>query len=67
MMVDLHNPLGVPRDRVSVEISSGVKPQIELLFPVPFALAENVCVKDVWITTQVSKKLIVYLIPSRSF
>lgn len=64
---DLHNPLGVPNDRVSVEISSRVKPEIELLFPVSFALAENVSMKDVWVTAQISKKFIVYLIPSCSF
>lgn len=61
---DLHNPVRVPNDRISVEISSWVKPKIELLFSVSFALAEHVSVKNVWVTTQVSQKFKVYFIPS---
>ena len=52
---DLHNPLWVPHDRLTMETCTWVKPYIELLFPVPLALAENYCVKDVWISTYENK------------
>lgn len=39
------------QDRVGVEISSGIKPKVELLFSIALAMAEDICVKDVRITT----------------
>ena len=47
----LHNALRVPKDGVSVEISSWVEPEIELLLSVSFALAEHIGVKNIGITT----------------
>ena len=46
-----------------MEISSWVEPQVELLFSVAFALAENICMENVGITTQVTQELKVDLIP----
>ncbi|KAF1867148.1 hypothetical protein Lal_00049577 [Lupinus albus] len=37
-----YNVLRIPENRVSVKICSWVKPEIELLFPVTFALAEHI-------------------------
>ena len=34
----LHNTLGIPKERIGVEMCSWIKPQIELLFSVNFAL-----------------------------
>lgn len=58
----LHNVYGIPEDRISVEISSGVKPEVELLLSVAFSLAVNICVKNVRITTKISQELEVNLI-----
>ena len=63
----LHDALGVPKDRIGVEICSWVKPEIELLLSVALALAEHIGVNDVRITTQIAQELKVYLIPCRPF
>lgn len=63
----LHNALWIPEDGISVEISSGVEPEVELLFSVSLALAKHICVKNVGITAQISQKLKIYFVPSRSF
>ena len=63
----LHNVLGIPEDRVGVEIGSGVEPEMELLLSVAFALAEDVGVKSVRFTGRVSQELEVYLVPCRPF
>ena len=54
----------IPKKGISVKICSRVEPKIELLLSVAFALAEHIGVKNVRITTQVSKEFKVYLIPS---
>lgn len=59
---DLHDVLGLPNEGVSMEVSGGVKPEVELLFSVTFALSEYVCVKNIRVTTCVSQKLKIYLI-----
>ncbi|KAK7821989.1 hypothetical protein CFP56_037055 [Quercus suber] len=41
----------ISMDGVGVEISSGIKPKVELLFSIALAMAEDICVKDVRITT----------------
>jgi hypothetical protein len=41
-MVLLHDVLGFPNDGISVEISCGIKPEIELLLSVTLALSENI-------------------------
>jgi hypothetical protein len=51
MHLFLHNALGIPQDRVGVEISSGIEPEVELLLSVALALAKDISVKDVRITT----------------
>ena len=59
----LHNALRIPKDRIGMKICSWVKPEIELLLSVAFALAEDISVKDVRITAKISQELKVYLIP----
>ena len=61
-MLDLHDVLGFPDDGVSVEVLSGIKPEIELLFSVPFPLSEDICVENIRVTTKVSQELKIYLI-----
>ena len=39
-----------------MEISSWVKPKVELLFYVSLALAEHISVKNVWITTEIAQE-----------
>ena len=39
-----------------MEISSGVKPEVELLLSVPLALAEHISVEDIWIPTEVPQE-----------
>ena len=43
--------LGLPNDRISVEVSGGVEPEIELLLPVTFALGEDVCAQNIRVPT----------------
>lgn len=61
---DLHDVLGLPDDGVSVEVSSGVEPEVELLLSVPFALGKDVCVENVGVTAHVPQELEIYLIMS---
>ena len=56
--------LRVPENGVSVEIGGGIEPKIELLLSVSLALAEDISVKDIRITTQIPQELKVNLIPS---
>jgi len=53
-MYYLHNVLGLPDDRVSVEVLGWVEPKVELLFSVSFALRKHVCVENVRITANIS-------------
>jgi hypothetical protein len=62
-LVILHNALWIPKDGISVKISSWIKPEIELLLSVALALAEDIGVKDVRIATQIPQELEVYLVP----
>lgn len=50
----LHDVLGLPDDRVSVEVLGGIKPEVELLLSVPFTLCKDVCVESVRVTAHVS-------------
>jgi hypothetical protein len=54
--------LRLPNDGVSVEVSGGVKPKIKLLLSVTFTLSEDVCVKNIRVTTCVSQELKINLI-----
>ena len=38
----LHYVLGLPDDGISVKISCGIEPEIELLLPVTLALSEHI-------------------------
>lgn len=58
--------LRLPNDGVSVEVPGGVKPEIELLLSVSFALSEDIGVKNIRVTAKVSQKFEVYLIVGRS-
>jgi len=62
-LIILHNALGIPKDGISVKISSWIKPEIELLLSVALALAEDISVKDVRIATEIPQELEVYLVP----
>ena len=39
-----------------MEISSRVKPKVELLLSVSLALAEHISVKNVWIATEIAQE-----------
>ncbi len=54
--------LGLPDDKVSVEVSGGVEPEVELLLSVPFALGEDVCVENVRIAAYVPQELKINLV-----
>lgn len=56
----------IPQYRIGVKVSGGVEPQVELLLPGALALGVHISVDDVRITTQVTQKLKVYLIPRRT-
>lgn len=58
----LHNVLRFPDDGVSVEVSCGVKPEIELLLSIALALCEDVGVQNVRVAGKVSQELKVDLI-----
>lgn len=62
----LHYLFGIPKEGVGVKIFGGVEPQVELLLPVAFPLSEHIGVDYIWISTKVSKKFEVYLVPYRS-
>lgn len=64
--IGLHDALRVPQDGVGVEVLGGVEPEIELLFSVTFSLREYVRVEDVWVATQVTKKLEVDFVVRRT-
>ena len=48
-----------------MELSSWVKPKVELLFSVSLSLAEHISVKNVWITTEIPQEFKIYLIMGR--
>jgi len=58
--------LGIPQDGVGVEVLGGVEPEIELLLSVSLPLREYVCVEDVRVATQITKKLEVDFVVSRT-
>lgn len=60
---NLHDALGIPKNGIGVKICSWDKPEVELLLSVSFALAEDIGVKNVRVTTQIPQELKVYLIP----
>lgn len=63
--MNLHYVLGLPDDGVSVEVSCGIKPEIELLLPVAFTLSEDICMKNVRLTAHITQELKINLIMSR--
>jgi len=56
--------LGLPDDGVSVEVSGGVEPEVELLLSVPLALGKHVCVENVRVTAHVSQEFKINLVMS---
>ena len=56
--------LGLPNNRIGVEVSCGVKPEMKLLLSVPFALSEDIGVQNVGVTTKIPQELEVDLIMS---
>ena len=66
-VANLHNALGVPYNGVSVEGICGIKPKLELLFSVPFPLAEHIGMESVGISRYISQKLKVDFIMSWTF
>jgi len=59
-----HNVLGLPDDGVSVEVSGGIEPEIELLLSVPFALGKHVCMENVRVAAHVSQEFKINLVMS---
>ena len=60
--VYVHDVLGSPGDGVSVEVTGGVEPEVELLLPVALPLSEYIGVEDIRISTYVSQELEVDLV-----
>ena len=60
----LHYVLGLPNNRIGVEVSCGVKPEMKLLLSVPFALSEDIGVQNVGVTTKIPQELEVDFIMS---
>lgn len=54
--------LGLPYDGVSVEVSGGVEPEVELLLSVSFALGKHVCVENVGVAAHVSQEFKINLV-----
>jgi len=63
----LHYALRIPENGIGMEICCWVKPKIELLLSIAFALTEHIGVKDVRLTTHVPQEFKVNLIPVRPF
>lgn len=61
-LCSLHDALRVPYNSVSVEIFCGVKPKIELLFSIPYALSVDIGVDYVGFSTEISQELKINLI-----
>lgn len=62
MMGYLHNVLVIPKNGVVMEISSWVKPKVELHLSVANSFTKHIGVNNVRISTCVSQELKVYLI-----
>lgn len=62
---DLHYSLWSPKDGVSVEIGSGIKPDTELLLSVALPLRVHICVYRVRIAAQVPQELEIYFVVIR--
>ena len=58
----LHDVLLAPDDGVSVEVSRGVKPEIELLLSVSLPLSEHIGVQNVRVAGEVPQELEVDLV-----
>jgi hypothetical protein len=58
----LHDVLLAPDDGVSVEVSCGVKPEIELLLSVSLPLSEHISVQNVRVAAEVPQELEVDLV-----
>jgi len=58
----LHDAKRIPKNGIGVEVFGGVEPKIELLLSVSFSLSEDVGVKNIRVSTKVTKELKIYFI-----
>lgn len=58
----LHNLIHVPENRVGVEGSGGIKPQINPLFSVSLSSREHIGLQYVWLPSPVPQELKVYFV-----
>ena len=58
----LHDPLGIPYDRIGVEIFCWIKPEVELLLSVSLPLGKHIGMKNIRVSTKVSQELKINLI-----
>lgn len=63
--IDLHNSSWSPKDRVRVEIRSGIEPQAKLLLSVPLPLRVHIRMYRVRIAAQIPQELEIYLVVIR--
>ena len=62
MVLLLHDLLSIPNNGVGVKVFGGIKPEIELLLSVSFALSKDIRMNNVRVTTKVSQEFKVNLI-----
>lgn len=53
-IVSIHDNLRIPDERVCVEGLCGIKPEIELLFSVPFPVCEDIGMNYIWLSRHVA-------------
>lgn len=54
ILLDLHDEFLVPNNGIGMEVDGWVKPEVKLLLPITFSLAEHICVKGVRLASHVS-------------
>lgn len=64
---NLHKFSGIPVDGVIVKISSRVKPEVKLLFPLAYSLCIYICMDNVWLSWNVTQELKIYLVMQNSW
>lgn len=58
----LHNVLLIPKDRVSVEVGSGVEPKVDSLLPATYSIWEHIGLQNVGLSGHITQELEVNLI-----
>lgn len=58
----LQNLMKIPKDRISVKVLSGIKPQLNSLFSVVKSIYIYICLNNIWLSIHITKEFKVYLI-----